>query len=188
MRTLTVNKKPRGKQEQSQFISPLINPSKQQWQPKQASLNKNPKNRACSFHQQHWVVTHLCGTCDCTGEVCQRSEGLSSLGDGRDELSKPSSMEVSMPLTEIGTGANVSYDLKLQEIGSALSWVWRSILEGRRIVERGLHWQLGSGSNVKIFGDPWLPPPYPLTVNWSQSSQLSVDQIYWVKDLMLQSR
>ncbi|MED6160118.1 hypothetical protein PIB30_048368 [Stylosanthes scabra] len=114
MQTLTVNKKPRSKQEQSQFISPLINPSKHQWQLKQASLNKNPKNKACSFHRQHWVVTHLCGTCDCAGEVRQRSEGRSSLSDGRDELSKPSSMEVSMPLTVIGPGANVSYDLKLR--------------------------------------------------------------------------
>ncbi|MED6121807.1 hypothetical protein PIB30_033624 [Stylosanthes scabra] len=57
-------------------------------------FKKNPRNRACNFHRQHWEVTHLYGTCDYAAEVLRSSERRSSLVDGRDELSKPSSMEV----------------------------------------------------------------------------------------------
>nr|XP_025675778.1 uncharacterized protein LOC112776041 [Arachis hypogaea] len=50
------------------------------------------------------------------------------------------------------------------EIGSVPSWGWRSILEGRKVIEKGLLWKIGSGTNVRIFHDPWLPPPVPLNV------------------------
>ncbi|XP_016164252.1 uncharacterized protein LOC107606737 [Arachis ipaensis] len=50
------------------------------------------------------------------------------------------------------------------EIGSVPSWGWRSVLEGRKVIEKGLLWKIGSGTNVRIFYDPWLPPPVPLNV------------------------
>ncbi|XP_015945767.1 uncharacterized mitochondrial protein AtMg00310-like [Arachis duranensis] len=50
------------------------------------------------------------------------------------------------------------------EIGSISSWGWRSVLEGRKIIEKGLLWKIGFGANVRIFHDPWLPPPLPFNV------------------------
>nr|XP_025678801.1 uncharacterized protein LOC112778723 [Arachis hypogaea] len=55
-------------------------------------------------------------------------------------------------------------DFLYAEIGSVPSWGWRSILEGRKVIEKGLLWKIGSGTNVHIFHDPWLPPPVPLNV------------------------
>ena len=50
------------------------------------------------------------------------------------------------------------------EIGSVPSWGWRSVLEGRKVIEKGLLWKIGSGTNVRIFHDPWLPPPVLLNI------------------------
>ncbi|XP_025628190.1 uncharacterized protein [Arachis hypogaea] len=55
------------------------------------------------------------------------------------------------------------------EIGSVPSWGWRSVLEGRKVIEKGLLWKIGSGTNVRIFHDPWLPPPPPAYMNLDDS-------------------
>ncbi|KAM1034097.1 hypothetical protein ACFX2A_038402 [Malus domestica] len=43
--------------------------------------------------------------------------------------------------------------------GSRPSWAWSSLLEGRKIIERGAKWQIGNGQCVKISSDNWLPTP-----------------------------
>ncbi|XP_072057552.1 uncharacterized mitochondrial protein AtMg00310-like [Arachis hypogaea] len=73
------------------------------------------------------------------------------------------------------------------ELGGLPSWGWRSILEGRTVVEKGLNWRVGSGSSIRVFSDPWLPPPYPFRIPLSQPITPK-NPVFWVKDLMLPDR
>lgn len=38
-----------------------------------------------------------------------------------------------------------------------VSWSWKSILEGRKVLEGGIWWRVGSGSQIRAAEDPWLP-------------------------------
>ncbi|KAL0408314.1 UNVERIFIED_CONTAM: putative ribonuclease H protein [Sesamum radiatum] len=40
------------------------------------------------------------------------------------------------------------------------SYTWRSILEGRQVIEEGIKWRLGDGNSVRVWGDKWIPRPY----------------------------
>ncbi|KAL4316426.1 hypothetical protein AHAS_Ahas15G0283900 [Arachis hypogaea] len=70
------------------------------------------------------------------------------------------------------------------EIGSVPSWGWRSVLEGRKMIEKGLLWKIGSGTNVRIFHDPWLPPPVPLNVPQNALTVPPNLQVYYVSALL----
>lgn len=39
------------------------------------------------------------------------------------------------------------------------SWGWRSLLQGRKILEQGVRWRVGTRQNIKIWDDPWIPKP-----------------------------
>ncbi|XP_072075672.1 uncharacterized protein [Arachis hypogaea] len=54
-------------------------------------------------------------------------------------------------------------DIMRAEVGNLPSWDWRSILEGRKVTEKGLIWQIGPTSEVNIFSDPWIPPQQQFT-------------------------
>ena len=41
------------------------------------------------------------------------------------------------------------------------SWAWRSLLEGRKVLEKMLKWQIGRGDNVPIHVASWLFNKYP---------------------------
>lgn len=41
-----------------------------------------------------------------------------------------------------------------------MSYTWRSILAGKKVLLRGLRYQIGNGSAVSLWYDPWLPLPY----------------------------
>ncbi|KAF7829488.1 reverse transcriptase [Senna tora] len=41
--------------------------------------------------------------------------------------------------------------------GSRASWGWYSILVGRDALHLGIGWKLGSGDNIRIWGDRWIP-------------------------------
>ncbi|KAL5572866.1 hypothetical protein UlMin_022463 [Ulmus minor] len=43
--------------------------------------------------------------------------------------------------------------------GTHASLVWRSLVWGREIIEKGSRWRVGSGKNIDIFKDRWLPEP-----------------------------
>ncbi|KAK4255495.1 hypothetical protein QN277_008493 [Acacia crassicarpa] len=43
------------------------------------------------------------------------------------------------------------------EIGYKASWCWTSILHGRDVLRKDLRWDLGNGSAIRIWGDPWVP-------------------------------
>lgn len=38
-----------------------------------------------------------------------------------------------------------------------ISYVWRSISQGVEVVQAGMIWRIGSGTNVNIWADPWIP-------------------------------
>ncbi|XP_062100125.1 uncharacterized protein LOC133806004 [Humulus lupulus] len=47
--------------------------------------------------------------------------------------------------------------------GSAPSFIWRSLLWGRKIIEAGSRWRIGLGEEVRIVEDKWLPRPLNFT-------------------------
>ena len=40
------------------------------------------------------------------------------------------------------------------------SFAWKSILKGREVISKGMRWRMGSGSEIRIFQDNWLPDLY----------------------------
>jgi len=43
--------------------------------------------------------------------------------------------------------------------GRNISFAWRSILNAREVLERGLVWRVGDGTQIWVWGDRWLPTP-----------------------------
>ncbi|XP_025703426.1 histidine kinase CKI1-like [Arachis hypogaea] len=74
------------------------------------------------------------------------------------------------------------------EIGSVSSGGWRSVLEGRKVIEKGLLWKIGSDTNVRIFHDPWLPPPVPFNVPQNALTIPPDLQVYYVSALLYPDR
>ncbi|KAL5576375.1 hypothetical protein UlMin_018074 [Ulmus minor] len=40
------------------------------------------------------------------------------------------------------------------------SYIWKSILWGRNLVEKGLRWRVGNGSFISVYNSKWLPLPW----------------------------
>ena len=61
----------------------------------------------------------------------------------------------------------------LAELESNPSWACRSILEERKVTEKGLRWRMGNGNSIKIYEDPRLPTEYPFSViddgSWNEN-------------------
>ncbi|KAL9451486.1 hypothetical protein AB3S75_013115 [Citrus x aurantiifolia] len=45
------------------------------------------------------------------------------------------------------------------KLGSKPSFIWRSILWGRQIIQKGMRWRIGSGDSVKVYKSQWIPRP-----------------------------
>ncbi|CAB4269275.1 unnamed protein product [Prunus armeniaca] len=43
--------------------------------------------------------------------------------------------------------------------GRGTSWRWKGILQGRKILEASMRWRIGSGQQVRICLDKWVPKP-----------------------------
>ncbi len=43
------------------------------------------------------------------------------------------------------------------EEGPGISYSWRSIVRGVKALSSGLIWQVGDGSRIDIWKDPWIP-------------------------------
>lgn len=48
-------------------------------------------------------------------------------------------------------------DLLQSSLGSNPSYIWRSLIWSRDMLETGLCWQIGDGTSVDIFADKWIP-------------------------------
>jgi hypothetical protein len=54
-----------------------------------------------------------------------------------------------------------SEDFMGASIGYRPSYAWRSIYQGREVLQSGLGWRVGNGESIKFWGDAWLLSPYP---------------------------
>ncbi|KAH9750466.1 reverse transcriptase domain-containing protein [Citrus sinensis] len=45
------------------------------------------------------------------------------------------------------------------KLGSNPSFIWRSILWGRQVLQNGMRWRIGCGQQVKIYQSRWIPRP-----------------------------
>ncbi|XP_062021202.1 uncharacterized protein LOC133737713 [Rosa rugosa] len=84
-------------------------------------------------------------------------------------------------------------DFMQAEVGQDMSYTWRSILAGREVLARGLRYQIGSGTNVSVWEDPWLPLPYnfkpfstPMvgTEDWLVSDLIDSEQQEWIQPVI----
>ncbi|PRQ56718.1 putative RNA-directed DNA polymerase [Rosa chinensis] len=46
------------------------------------------------------------------------------------------------------------------ELKGGESYTWRSILLGRKVLEKGMRFQVGDGESIRVWDDPWVPVPY----------------------------
>ena len=70
-------------------------------------------------------------------------------------------------------------------MGTKPSFSWRSIRGSYKVVSDGLIWQIGLGSNVRIWGDKWLNNPSTYMV---QSPPMVLDVVAKVEELIDQDR
>lgn len=62
-------------------------------------------------------------------------------------------------------------------MGSSPSFIWRSIIEAKRVISSGSNWRIGTGKEIKIIGQPWLnnlENPYISTNSPSLTDQMVV--------------
>ena len=58
------------------------------------------------------------------------------------------------------------------------SHIWRSIVWGKELLEKGLRWNVGDGSNLKVFKDKWIfrpsffkPVTFDQGINWTSPKE-----------------
>ena len=42
-------------------------------------------------------------------------------------------------------------------VGNNPSYIQRSLMATQRVLKQGIRWQVGNGSNIRVWGDKWLP-------------------------------
>ncbi|KAI5335887.1 PREDICTED: reverse mRNAase [Prunus dulcis] len=55
-------------------------------------------------------------------------------------------------------------DFMSAEVGTIPSFIWRSILWGRQVIDAGLIWRISNGTSVQVFQDRWIPRPFTLSL------------------------
>uniref|UniRef100_A0A803QSN3 Reverse transcriptase domain-containing protein n=1 Tax=Cannabis sativa TaxID=3483 RepID=A0A803QSN3_CANSA len=80
------------------------------------------------------------------------------------------------------------------KLGGFCSFMWRSILWGRKIVERGVRWRVQLGREVRINEDKWLPRPSTFTLrtptkvnNGTTMDHLKDEKGEWNQDMITQT-
>ncbi|XP_074377871.1 putative mitochondrial protein AtMg00310 [Apium graveolens] len=65
-------------------------------------------------------------------------------------------------------------DFMSDKLGSSPSFIWRSILEARKVISAGSSWRIGMGNKIRILDQPWLndmSSPYISTISPSIINQ-----------------
>jgi hypothetical protein len=63
------------------------------------------------------------------------------------------------------------------EIGKRPSYAWRSLMNAKQVLKPGLIWRVGDGSEIKVWGDPWLPTPSTYTVQTPHRNGVTVAHV-----------
>lgn len=50
------------------------------------------------------------------------------------------------------------------DMGEVPSFSWRSIMEARPVLQAGVIWKVGSGTNINIWNDNWIPNTHSHTL------------------------
>lgn len=74
-------------------------------------------------------------------------------------------------------------------LGSNPSYIWRSIWGSKYILKNGLIWQVGNGSNIKLWLDNWTCGKFdslvsPETENWTVNRIMDIQNRTWNYDLI----
>lgn len=51
-------------------------------------------------------------------------------------------------------------------MGNKPSYVWRSLLEGRKLLSKGLFWRIGNRKSIKIWEDKWINKPFSFKIQY----------------------
>ncbi|GAA0184893.1 hypothetical protein LIER_32181 [Lithospermum erythrorhizon] len=57
---------------------------------------------------------------------------------------------------------------------------WRSLIEGKKVLSRGVRWRVGDGKGIDIWKDPWIPRRTNFKMRRARG-----DEPRWVSQLML---
>ena len=63
-------------------------------------------------------------------------------------------------------------------MGASPSYAWRSILEGKKTLKKGLVWRVGNGFNINIWKDPWLSNNTNFKVTTPVPKNASVSKVH----------
>lgn len=44
---------------------------------------------------------------------------------------------------------------------STLSFAWQSLLKARHVIEQGMMWRVGDGTQIRVFHEKWIPGCFP---------------------------
>ncbi|KAM5550969.1 hypothetical protein ABKV19_027359 [Rosa sericea] len=79
------------------------------------------------------------------------------------------------------------------ELKKGASYTWRSIIAGRAVLQKGMRIQVGDGTNISLWDDPWVPIPYSFrpfstvmegTESWRVADVIDYDEKEWLTDVL----
>ncbi|KAM5577920.1 hypothetical protein ABKV19_008311, partial [Rosa sericea] len=79
------------------------------------------------------------------------------------------------------------------ELKKGASYTWRSIMAGREVLRKGVRFQVGDGSKISLWRDPWLPLPSSFrpfspimegTEEWKVVDIIDADEKEWLLEIM----
>ena len=63
------------------------------------------------------------------------------------------------------------------QLSSTSSYAWKSIMSARDLIKKGSIWRVGSGSNIRIWEDRWLPTPHHHFITTPRCTNPCVSQV-----------
>lgn len=51
----------------------------------------------------------------------------------------------------------LNFSIQEENLGYALSYAWRSVIESKKLVMKGTRWRIGDGLKVRVWNGNWLP-------------------------------
>lgn len=74
-------------------------------------------------------------------------------------------------------------DFMSAKIGWKPSYIWRSLLWGREILEDGIRWRINNGEKVQIYGDNWVPNKPTLKILSDHKLLVTTTVSFFISDI-----